>query len=757
MEHSAPSIFKRAHVGTRRHVLLFWIAAALALVGFGLLPRELRQELQRYRVVKLAPEFNAQGQGFAMGGSPLFSQADPEFSDLPWLTPVPLDQPGMRWVQTSLLPVRESFYLYYAGFPKTESVKAWLVAENTAGEQTPFGLDLENQGGNRTLTLIQIPKMEGMVGVRLACAMEQSDRSFSFSAPFLLELSWGGQLCSLLAQGLACLCAAALLFLPGLALRLKRPELSFALLPLPGMLYLSLVGLAMWVRPAAFSPHGVALALTLPVLLGLAWLFRGAPLATLTTPLERRVLVIALLAAGLAVAKAGYSLGPKGELYHNQISRSLEVGDRSDSRVSYHITQLVFHGQGPYSERARRYFHPWSFSSRGPLPGLAAATLMGLADAAPPWDMPDSEWRPFDAQGFVAYRIAMLVMGAMAFVMFFGAIKETLTERWAFFATAVAATTPFLLHEVYFTWPKLQAAGLTCAAVWLLARRRPLASGLCLGLGYLVHPLVLLSGPVFACLAVFNAWGERSSLKARTRATITSWLWFGLGLGLFLLLWRVVNWPNFTQNVFWNYLASGEKGLSWLTTRLRSVGNTLIPLRLYLLDASNPGVNAIGAVSPGSIHFFFQYWNTAPFGFGILAAPALLFGLYQAARLRAWQFCAFAIPPFLLFSIFWGCNSTGMLREGLHVWVLSVIYLFALGLQTALGRDAGPPRWVRDLLWLRVVEILALLILPVALTQGEWLRFPLIDAAALTGMAGLTWLLGRHVSRPPDGAERARD
>lgn len=745
---SAPgSRFVRLLDATLRHALLWWIAAAFLLLGLGLLPKETRQELQRYRLVRLAPDFRAQGQGVYLGPSPLFDQEDPDFSELLWLQLSKDPQDVPREMQSSLLPLRDSFYIYYSGFPKAKGVAPWLALENAQGGQAFFPLDLDNQGDKPTLTLLRVPKLEGAVGLRLGCSSERHKWPFSFSEPFLLELSWSGQLFSILAQGLTCLCAAALLFLPGLALRIKRPELSFALLPLPGTLYLSLVGLAMWARPAAFSPQAVALTLTTPVLLGLALVFRRAPLRRLTTPLERRALALALLVAGLAVAKAGYSLGPKGDLYHNQISRTLEVGDRSDSRISYHIAQLVFHGQGPYSERAQGYFHPWSFSSRGPLPGLAAAALMGLVNPSPSWNMPDAEWRPFDEQGFAAYRIAMIAMAAMSFVLFFGAIRETLTERWAFFATAVAATTPFLLHEVYFTWPKLQAAGLTCAAAWLLARRLPLASGLCLGLGYLTHPLVLLSGPAFACLAAFVSASGESSLKGKVQATLRAWLLLGFGLGLFLLLWMRVNWPHQGQGVFWEYLTGAEKNLTWTSTRLRSLANTLIPLRLFLLDSQHPAVNAIGALSPTVVHFFFQYWNTAPFGLGILAAPALLFGLFQAALRRAWQFSAFAALPLLFFAIYWGCTSTGLLREGLHVWVLSLAYLFALGLQSLYGRDGAPPRWIRGLLCARVVEIMGVLLLPAVLTQGEWLRFPLLDAAALSAMLVFVLLLGRQLWR----------
>jgi hypothetical protein len=50
---------------------------------------------------------------------------------------------------------------------------------------------------------------------------------------------------------------------------------------------------------------------------------------------ERRALLLVGAALGIAIAKALWSLRPSGELYHGTIYLSLEVGDRSDTRISY--------------------------------------------------------------------------------------------------------------------------------------------------------------------------------------------------------------------------------------------------------------------------------------------------------------------------------------------------------------------------------------------------------------------------------------
>ena len=79
---------------------------------------------------------------------------------------------------------------------------------------------------------------------------------------------------------------------------------------------------------------------------------------------------------GFAIGRALWSLGPEGELFAGTISRTLQVGDRSDSRIPFLIPQLIAHHHGPYSQIATEYFAPYNFSSRGPLPGLASAPIV---------------------------------------------------------------------------------------------------------------------------------------------------------------------------------------------------------------------------------------------------------------------------------------------------------------------------------------------------------------------------------------------
>jgi hypothetical protein len=83
----------------------------------------------------------------------------------------------------------------------------------------------------------------------------------------------------------------------------------------------------------------------------------------------------------------------------------------------------------------------------------------------------------------------------------------TLTRRLAgtpaaYLALLLAATTPFLVHEVWFTWPKLLAASFVLLAAACIIERRPVAGGLLAGIGYLAHPMALLSYPALGLLAL---------------------------------------------------------------------------------------------------------------------------------------------------------------------------------------------------------------------------------------------------------------
>jgi hypothetical protein len=557
----------------------------------------------------------------------------------------------------------------------------------------------------------------------------------------------------------------SLLLGPGLAWRALGPAdrpLSLGFLPLPGLAMMIGGGCIAWALATSIGPRQVCFALFVPVLVFLLGTLLLTGQRELFTREERRVLLVVGCVLGLAISRSLWSLGPEGELYAGTISRTLEVGDRSDSRISYHIVELVAQGKGPYGRLASALLHPYNFSSRGPLPGLAASPVVLLTGGRPPAVRPVQPWVPFDPQGFMAYRLAMMSFAAIAFLALWDLVRRLAGRDGAYLAVLLAATTPFLVHEVWFTWPKvLASAFVLLAAIWVI-ERRPLQAGLLTGFGYLMHPGALLAVPTLGLIAL---WPLRGAHWRRPR--IRQGLLLAAGLAVPLISWRLVNGRHYDQTEFLDYfLRAGPGGVpglgvAWLASRLESLGNTLVPLLLPLADAHNASINVVRGSSPPVVHFFFQYWTTLPFGFAIIFLPLLVVGLWRAGRRWPWPVTASVIVPFALFTVYWGASTSGMMREGLmHAWALTLCAVIACE-QAASGFGWLRSTPVRALLALRIVEVLAVAIVPTVATRNGLISvgFPLTDAVAVVSMLGFGGALGVLVwsSRSPVGPEARTD
>jgi hypothetical protein len=559
--------------------------------------------------------------------------------------------------------------------------------------------------------------------------------------------------------------ALTLLLGPGIAWRAlshrERPA-SLGFLPIPGLALLIAVGGLAWALAGDVEPRLVCLAVFAPVLAGLFGILLWAAPGDILDRGEQRCLLVVGCVLGLAVARALWSLGPEGELYGGTISRTLEVGDRSDSRISFIIPQMVAHSTGPYSSFSSSQFAPYNFSSRGPLPGLGSTPVVLLSGGYPPAGYPDQPWTPFDSQGFMAYRLAMMTFACTAFLSLWDLTRRLAGAGAAFLALLLAATTPFLVHEVWFTWPKLLAASLILLAAICVISERPVRGGLLAGLGYLMHAVALLSVPVLALIAL---WPLRAARWNRPR--VTQILLLAAGLAVFVIAWRLGNGSHYDQSNFLNYFTQAGTDLhpslgTWLDFRVTALANTFVPLLLIVVEPTNPAINVYGGISPPIVHFFFQYWNTLPFGVGIVFFPLLLVGLWRAGRRWPWAVLATVVVPLLLFAIYWGLTSTGMMREGLQTWVLTLFAVVACE-QAATGFGWLRSKAVRILLTLRVVEVMAVIAVPTLVTRHELIgdTFELTDAVAVAGILGfsaclaaLVWMASRPDQDPFGGLLR---
>jgi hypothetical protein len=219
-----------------------------------------------------------------------------------------------------------------------------------------------------------------------------------------------------------------------------------------------------------------------------------------------------------------------------------------------------------------------------------------------------------------------------------------------------------------------------------------------------------------------------------------------LGLVPFMLLWGAVNRGHYGQSGFLTYLYMADRQVptlrNWLLDRWNSVCNTLVPLNLFLLNRSNPSVNSVDGESPSIIQFYFQYWSTLPFGAGITYFAFLLKFIWIGfIRARAWLMLVF-VAPFTIFTIYWGAASTGLLREGLHPWIIGLM-IFSVVMWKMSRHHNVYSRSCCVALLLRGIETMLMLVLPSVVTRHKLIetQFAPSDTVALLVMtASTTWL-----------------
>lgn len=541
---------------------------------------------------------------------------------------------------------------------------------------------------------------------------------------------------------------------PGLAMRVYRPrgaDASLGWLMLPGGAVLVGTGLLAWVlahRIGAGTTCQIVLGPVTVVLSGLAiaslW-HRGGSLGR---P-DVTAIAIVLLLLLIGVARCLYSLGPPGELYGAFISRTYEATIIPDSRISYHVVQLVANGAPPFGGLAHRLFRPYTFASRGPLTGLAAAPIVLTAGARVPSSLPDQPWVPFDQQGFAAYRLAMETFAAFALLSLYSLVRRVSSSRTAVFALVLAATTPFVVHEVYFTWPKLATAGMVLLAAEQVLRRRPLRAGLLAGMSDLVHPSGLVWLPVLLILAVLVLWPQGRSNRALP--VLRSWAATLAGACAVVVAWQLIVWGHSGQGRFLPYLLEagsrlGQGFTAWVDWRLQTLADTLIPFHQLLTDSTQPYTWPPGQHARVAVRLGLGYWGTLPLGAGILFYPILVFGIGKSLLRHPYVTLGCVLLPFIGFAVYWGSVDLGLLQAGMHAWLLGTLAVYAW-VRSQPGR--WPARLERWILVLRVPEVAFMILFPAAWSHQRLVSVahPATDLVALgalsVGLAGLLCILWR--------------
>lgn len=533
----------------------------------------------------------------------------------------------------------------------------------------------------------------------VAVQLRASDRTgelcgwLAFSAPFTIADQISRQLWALLQITTTFALALTLLYGPGLLWLGRQSREASALAPalLFGPLLLAGLGAFCWICGGWIAPATVARVGIVGILGWLGWQLWQLRTPLLLPATAHRIVAASALLAGFAVAKANLSLGPEGELFGGSISRTLEVGGHSDSRISYHTVQVISNHLGPFSPDAQKFFSPWNFASRGPLAGLIAAPVVLATGAQVPRSFPDQTWQPFDAEGFAVYRLVLIALASLLAWAVFGVTAGLTSPAWGFVAGVTVLFAPFFVHEMYFSWPKSIAAALILLAFQRAQQRRPLLAGITLGLGYLFHPLALLSAPFLAGWILLQP--EKTSPPTASwprRSALLRAMGFTVGVLLCFAPWQLfgkLGPEGGGQLGFLNYfLLADNRPADWATwwqTRWANFAHTFLPFYFFTVDPHHESINSMSGPSNGWVRAGFIYWNTLPFALGLPAFGALAVGIFSAARRAGSVVLLTFVGPALLLIAYWGAACTGLMRHCGHGLFATVIVLGVWGFRPA--------------------------------------------------------------------------
>ena len=569
-----------------------------------------------------------------------------------------------------------------AGYPQHTGCELWAELRDAGGNVTRVRCDLTDPRERWARWTIELP--QGVAELRLVAEDAAVDGGgwLAFSRPFTqpavpwLPLSFSlGQVLGTWALALI------LIFGPGLvwAPRAATPAVALAFEIGLGPAVLAAIGGAVWLLGGWAAPAGVAgvAVVILWVALGRVIWRRG--FSPGRGPQAQYALAVCALVSLAAVSKATFSSGPAGELYGGTISRTLAVGDRSDSRISFHVVQVVAQHLAPASPEAERYFAPYTFFSRGPLAGLAATPVVLAVGGRPPKEMPDQLWSAFDKTGFAAYRIVLIVLASLVIFALFGVLAACVDGRWALIGAGLLAISPFGMHELAFTWPKLEATAWLLVSFLFCHQRRPFLGGCAVGIGFLFHPLAGLWLPWLAL------WAAGRKARPGLAVRLFQGLRFGLGASTLILPWLALGalMPHLPttehagQSDFLRYgfLADYRPASStvWLDHRLTNLANTFVPFWLWFKHADHGVLNSVYAPSGGLVKFSFLWWNTLPLGLGLGLWGLCLLALVRGLWSRPAIWCLLVSGPALALVAYWGAFATGLMRECGHPLLIAII------------------------------------------------------------------------------------
>ncbi len=557
--------------------------------------------------------------------------------------------------------------------------------------------------------------------------------------------------------GLSAVACAALLFLPGLALRTWWPKTlppGAIFLPLPGLFLLAAGGLLIWVAgPAALDiPAGLWLAVhaLLAGALMVRWWTQGGPLETSETASlgVYGCVVIGALAFGIL------PLDVAQEWDGRSTGQSRMIASPPDHMIPYRSAAYILHQKDGREDRNVYFGDDWSVASRGPIAPLAIAASFAIWDEHPS-DPPDyllESW-PATRDSFYLARIGGVLMNALV-VLAGAALASRLNPGAGRIALVWLSVSPVVAINTDFLWPKLLATFFVALAVLAaLERRSPGRIALWSALAYFSHPVGGLFMPPLLLFLAQRTWtADLGSTGARTRHVLSDAAAFCGVILACLAPWFIFKAWVGHPDVFLHYPLGDGRGfdhakslLTWLQCRFDNFWLTLVPggffasghMRMWIEGSINEPLRwAIG------------YAKTLPGALGFAAFAVAAFALLRRPSSAATGFRRHLLfGGFALMLAFWGFSSDGLGRNCLEpLAVLLIVY-------TAAAIRPGWPGW-RWLLLLTVMEALSVRFIGVVFAPS--FSRSSVDAAAI-GLSALTvlaslapavWFVLRPTARP---------
>lgn len=488
---------------------------------------------------------------------------------------------------------------------------------------------------------------------------------------------------------LATAAIAGLVFIPGLALRTWSSHFSRepALLPLPGLLLLSVTGLAVWLigaAPLKILLTGILWNITfLAGWTALAWWKNGCPL--------RREDQEALgLYACLGLGSICFGILPlevAQESHAHSILQARMIASPPDHFIPQRTAIYFLHGKDGRADRAL-YFGEWSAASRGPLVPLMIASVLATFDLHPgdPPRLPDDRW-PVDSEGMFVARILGTLTNAMV-VLGGGALAAQLWPRSRRLALVWLAVAPVTLINTDFLWPKLFATFFVLLAVLAIVKKNPVfLSALGCALAYFAHPIGALYTPAVALfLAHQILLRNPEALPAKISELSRTAAIFGLTLFAFLAPWLLFKSQLGQPDFFFRYPFGDGRGFidaqtvgTWLQSRLSNLWFSLVPAAFFFSDQMSSW--SAGPLSE-PLRWAIGYAKSLPGNLGLAA----FFIAIGALTRRSFVSPGFRLHllggAFLLMLGFWGYSSDGLGRNCLEPLAVFLIIYTAVAIRT---------------------------------------------------------------------------